>query len=619
MLNQKITEAKNIPDAIDATAVIFNGLKALLFKTGPDDNYSGSYTFNELAGISRAVGTVLIEKYGLRPGQRIGFISENRPEYNFGDAGVLYAGGTSWGLYDYDVKSAEVVEYKLKDSETEILVTSPTFLENVRKVIRGGNTPLKQIIVMDMPHDAIAYQRNETPFSDILKNGRENASLLGERLSAVSRDTVARLIYTSGTTGMPKGVMLSHNNLLANIESSSKMMSIDSDERLLSFLPEAHSFQGFVTLAALFNGASIWYSHKSTLLTDLKLVEPTLFAGVPMVYKRFAEGMRSKVLELTRGFIDLGADYSKNPVKGLLRRKVMGPLVMKKIGMSKLRRAVSGSAKLDQEHANILNNIGFVVLEGYGISETSPVISVERFVKRRPGSVGLPLPGVEVKILSLEEDESGRRKVLPPCERGEIVCKGANVFKGYLNDEQKTKRAVVDGYYHTGDLGHMDEEGFLFVHGRCGLQVKMSNGEFVDLDEMAANILRCTKYIQAAAVDAEGKESAVAVVSLAWEPETLEEIGKELGVPFNGNASEFARNEKVIEAIKKELEENADKIGNPRSITTPRKFIIVAPMSPETGDITSTLKFKVRQILEKYRPQIEELRKSEEKYLVFIN
>ncbi|MFA6448957.1 MAG: AMP-binding protein [bacterium] len=618
MLNQKIAQAKNIPEALDTAAELFGKKEALRYKTKPGDIYSGVYSFIDLPRVSRIVGTVLIEKYGLQPEQRVAFISENRPEYNFGDWGTLFAGGVAWGLYDYDVKTDEIVEYKLKDSETEILITSPAFLENVRRVHRGGNTPLKQIIVMDMPHDDIKYQPHETPFSDIMKNGAENAALIGERLKAVTRDSVAHIIYTSGTTGMPKGVMLSHHNLLSNVECSSKMMTIDSDERLISFLPEAHSFQGFVTLAALFNGASIWYSHKSTLLDDLKLVEPTLFAGVPMVYKRFAEGMRSKALALTKDFIDLGADYSKNPLKNHIRKKLLGQLILKKIGMHKLRRAVSGSAKLDVEHARILENIGFIVLEGYGISETSPVISVERFVKRKSGSVGFPLPGVDVKILSLEEDETGKRRTLPACERGEIICKGPNVFKGYLKDETKTRRAIVDGYYHTGDIGHIDEDGFLFVHGRCGLQVKMSNGEFVDLDELAANILRCTKYVQAAAVDAEGRESAVAVVSLAWEPEALEEIGKELGIPYRGDPSEFARNEKIIEAIKNELEENAGMIGNPRSITTPRKFLIVAPMSPETGDITSTLKFRVRQILEKYRPQIEELRKSDEKYLIYI-
>ena len=337
-----------------------------------------------------------------------------------------------------------------------------------------------------------------------------------------------------------------------------------------------------------------------------------------MVFKRFAEGMRSKVLDITRGFIDVSADYSKNPVRERIRKKIMGPLVLRKAGLDRLRRAVSGSAKLEREHARTLENIGVVVLEGYGISETAPVISCERFAKRRPGSVGLPIPDVDVKILSLAEGADGKRECLPPGERGEIVCKGPNVFIGYFKDPEKTSCVIIDGYYHTGDIGHFDEDGFLYVHGRCGLQVKMANGEFVDLDALAADILRHTALIQSAAVDAELKEFAVAVVSLSWEPEALEQTAKQLGVEFNGDINKFARNEKVVEAVKKELDENADKFGDPRSPGTVRKFLIVAPMSPESGDITSTLKFRVRQILEKYKPQIEELRKSDEKYLIYI-
>jgi len=618
MLNPRIAAAKNIPDALALAGDVFGKLEAIRFKKTPVDKFSGVYSFEELPPLFRTVGTTLIQKYGVKPCQNVGFISENRLEYNLGDAGVLCIGGTAWGLYDYDVKNIEVVEYKLCDSETEILITSPTFLENVRSVVRGGMTPLKQIIVMDTPFDDIKYQNNETPFSDILKNGAADDALIDSRMKDVSRENVARLIYTSGTTGRPKGVMLTHNNLLANIECASQMLSIDPGERLISYLPEAHSFQGFVTLAALLNGASIWYSHKSTLLKDLLLIKPTLLPGVPMVYKRFAEGMREKVLEITKGFIDLSADYSKHPIRERIRRKIMGPLILRKIGLDQLLRAVSGSAKLDREHAKTLENINFIVLEGYGISETSPVISCERHAKRRPGSVGLPLPGVEVKILSLEEGPDNKRRFLPPGEKGEIIVKGPNVFKGYFKDDQKTSRAIIDGYYHTGDLGEFDNDGFLYVHGRCGLQVKMSNGEFVDLDELAANILRNTLLVQSAAVQAEGKEYAVAVVSLSWEPEALEEAAKKIGVEFNGDILEFARNEKVIDAIKKELDDNAQKIGDPRSPGTPRKYLIVAPLSPESGDITSTLKFRVRRILEKYEPQLDELRRSDEKYLVFI-
>ena len=617
MLNPEIARAKSIPEALITAANVFGDRDSMRFKISPEDKYSGAYSFKDLARLSQVIATSLVKIFGLAPGQTVGFISENRQEYNLGDAGTLFAGGIAWGLYDYDLKTTEIVEYKLNDSGTEIIFTSPTFLDSIRRIYASGNTPLKKIVVMDMNTEGVKCGGNETPFSELLKSDID-AELIEKRLANVNRDTVARLIYTSGTTGRPKGVMLSHGNLLCNVESSSKMMSIDPGERLLSYLPEAHSFQGFITLAALLNGAAIWYSHKKTILSDMQIARPTLLPGVPMVFKRFAEGMRAKVLGITRGFIDLSADYSKKPAREFIRRKVMGPLILKKTGLDELFRAVSGSAKLEQEHARTLRNIGMIVLEGYGISETSPVISCERHSTRRPGSVGLPIPDVDVKILSLTEGPDGKRTFLQPGEKGEIICSGPNVFKGYFNDPEKTKKSIINGYYHTGDLGHFDEDGFLFVHGRCGLQVKMSNGEFVDLDVLAADILRHTTLIQSAAVDAEQKEFSVAVVSLAWEPEAIEEAAKQIGVELNGDIKEFARNEKVIAAIKKELDDNAAFFGDPRSPSVPRKFLIVSPMSPETGDITSTMKFRVRQILEKYRPQIEELRKSDEKYLIYI-
>lgn len=618
MLDPKVSSAKSIPEAVAAAAEIYGDHPALKYKTVPDGPFDGAFTFRQIAEIPRAIGTVLVEQFGLQPEGKVGFISENRYEYNLGDLGAMCAGGVSWGLYDYDVKDPDMIGYKLCDSETEIMMVAPAFLENIRSVVRAGNTPLKKIIVMDRPYDKIEYKSDETLFSDILKNGIENKGLIDKRLSAVERDNVARLIYTSGTTGRPKGVMLTHNNLISNVDGCSRLLSIDPGECLVSYLPEAHSFQGFVTLACLLNGASVWYSHKSTILADLPVINPTLFPGVPIVFKRFAEGMREKVLGLTKGFIDVGADYSRKPIRNIIRRKILGPKILKKVGLGNIMRAVSGSAKLDQEHARILENIGLIVLEGYGISETSPVISTERHYDRRRGSVGKPIPDVDVKILSLQEGPDGKREFLPTGEAGEVVVKGPNVFKGYFKDERKTENAFIYGYYKTDDLGHFDKDGFLFIHGRVGLQVKMINGEFVDLDELAAGLLRHTTLIQSAAVDAEMKDYAVAVVSLPWEPEALKGIGGKLEVPFNGNAIEFASNEKAIQAIKDEIEQNKSKFGDPRSPGTPKKFLIVAPMSPETGEITSTLKFRVRRILEKYREQIDVLRKSEHIYSVCI-
>ena len=267
----------------------------------------------------------------------------------------------------------------------------------------------------------------------------------------------------------------------------------------------------------------------------------------------------------------------------------------------------------------MLHNVGLTVLEGYGISETSPVISVEAPAARRAGSVGKAIPGCEVKILSMDGDGDGNRETLPPGEVGEVWVRGPNIFKGYWRDEAKTATVKPEpDVYLTGDLGHLDEDGFLYIHGRAGLQVKMLNGEFVDLDQLAANMLRHTRIIQAGVVDAEMHNYAVAIVSIAWEPEAAAPLAQELGIPFDGNSINFAKNPKVIEAVKKEIEQKKENFGSPRAPSTPKKFLYVRPMSPETGEITSTMKLRVKNVLGMYKPQLAELRKSDEDFMVYI-
>lgn len=618
-LRRSIASAEIVPDAIDAAAKEYKGRAALRFREKPGGPFSGKILYEEMAHRARVVATALVQQFGLNPEQRVGFISENRQEYNIGDMGVLYAGGIPWGLYDYDVKNREIVEYKMQDSETEIMFVSPMFLDGVRGVVRGGKTPLRKLIVMDTEHDGIKYQKDELSFRDLIKSGIEDKPLIDDRVADLESDSIFKLIYTSGTTGMPKGVMLTHRNILSNVANSTKVMNPKTG-RKISYLPEAHSFQSFLTYLALLNGVEMWYSFKRTIVEDVKDIRPTLFPGVPVVYKRFAEGMRERVLELTKGHIDIAATYDNNPVKKIIRSKVIGPLVAKKAGLDKVEIFVSGSAKLDQDHARMLQNVGLTVLEGYGISETSPVISVEAPAARRAGSVGKAIPGCEVKILSMDGDGDGNRETLPPGEVGEVWVRGPNIFKGYWRDEEKTSKVKPEpDVYLTGDLGHLDEDGFLYIHGRAGLQVKMLNGEFVDLDQLAANMLRHTRIVQAGVVDAEMANYAVAIVSIAWEPEAAEPLAQELGIPFDGDTVSFAKNPKVIEAVKKEIEQKKENFGNPRAPSTPKKFLYVRPMSPETGEITSTMKLRVKNVLGMYKPQLAELRKSDEDFMVYIS
>ena len=616
-LRKSIAAAEITPEAVDAAAREFKGRTAMRFREKPGGPFSGKITYDEMALRARIIATSLCEQYDLQPEQKIGFISENRNEYNIGDMGVLYGGGTPWGLYDFDVKNLDIVEYKMQDSETEIMFSSPAFLDSVRAIVKSGKTPLKHLVIMNMPYDDIKYGKNEIPFTDLLGKGVEDRKLIDERMAALDEDSTFKLIYTSGTTGRPKGVMLTHKNILSNVANSTKVMNPKTG-RKISYLPEAHSFQGFLTYLALLNGVELWYSFKKTIVEDVKEIRPTLFPGVPVVYKRFAEGMRERVLELTKGYIDIAATYDNAPLKRILRSKVLGPLVGKKAGLDQVEIFVSGSAKLEQEHARMLANVGFTVLEGYGISETAPVISVNEPSTNRPGSVGRPIPGCDVKILSMDE-EDGKRAELPPGEVGEVWVRGPNVFKGYWKHDEKTAEVKPEpDVYLTGDLGHLDEEGFLYIHGRAGLQVKMLNGEFVDLDQLAANILRNTQIIQSAVVDAEMQNFSVAIISIAWEPEALEPLAEKLGIKFDGDAVAFAKNEKVVAAVKQELDERKENFGNPRAPSTPQKYLYVRPMSPETGEITSTMKLRVKNVLGLYKPQLEALRKSDEDFVVHV-
>jgi long-chain acyl-CoA synthetase len=617
-VRKSIAAAEIVPDAMDAAAREFKGRTAMRYRPREGQPYNGRITYDEMVKNSRIAATSLITQFNLQPEQCVGVVSENRPEYNIGDVAVLFAAGTPWGLYDYDVRNRDIVEYKLKDSETSLMMVSPMFLDAMRAVVNSGRTPLKKLIVLCREHDNVKFESFETPFWDLIEKGSEDHELVETRVALLDSESTYKLIYTSGTTGMPKGVMLSHGNILSNVKDATKVMNPRTG-RKISYLPEAHSFQGMLTYLALLNGVEIWYSFKKTIIEDVKDIRPTLFPGVPVVYKKFADGMRERVLELTKGYIDIAADYKNAPLRAFVRKKVIGPLVAKKAGLDAVEIMVSGSAKLDQEHASALNNIGLRVYEGYGISETAPVISVEAPDACKPGSVGRPIPNVQAKIIALDEDDNGVRQEQPRGDVGEVWIKGPNVFKGYYKDPEKTAKAKPEpDAYFTGDLGHMDEDGFLFIHGRAGLQVKMLNGEFVDLDHLAANILRHTTLVQAAVVDAEMQSHAVAIVSIAWEPEAQEPMAEQLGIPFDGDSIAFAKNEKVIAAVKKELLDNKDKFGNPRAPSTPKKFLYVRPMSPETGEITSTMKLRVKNVLGMYKEKLQELRKSDEEFMVYV-
>lgn len=534
---------------------------------------------------------------GVKPNDKIAVIStNNRTEWNICDIGILQVGAQNVPIYPTICK--EDYEYVLNHSEAiYCFVSDDTILEKLNQIKK--NTKLKGVFTFD-------DIKGEKSWNEVLDSGKDNSNQneVEKRKNAVKPDDLATLIYTSGTTGKPKGVMLSHSNIVSNTIASKKRVPLDyGNSRALSFLPLCHIFERMIIYLYQYCGIDIYYAESIDKLSEnAQEVKPNVMTAVPRLYEKIYDKIILKGEDLTGikkklffWALELGLKYEPYEANGWWYEKQLG--IARKLIFSKwqaalggkLKLMVSGSAALQPRLTRVFAAAGMPIMEGYGLTETSPVVSVNDVNNGnfRIGTIGKVIDKVEVKI----------------ADTGEILVKGPNVMLGYYKDPEKTAEVIKDGYFHTGDKGEFDKDGFLKITGRTKEMFKTSGGKYV-IPPLLEGELKQSLFIEQVMVVGEHEKMPAAIVQPNFQ--YLKEWANENNISFTSNEDLIA-NKKVIEAIQKEVDKCNEHFGNWERI---KRFELTPDeWSIEGGQLTPTMKMKRSVIVKIYKDLYDKIYK----------
>lgn len=539
---------------------------------------------------ANAVSRALL-RMGIQKDDKIALItSNNRTEWNIMDIGILQTGAQNVPIYP--TISEEDYEYILNHSGSMYcFVSDDEVLQKVR-LIQANVPTLKEV-----------YSFNEIPgckhWSELLTLGADesNQSEVEARKDSIQTDDLATIIYTSGTTGRPKGVMLSHKNIVSNVLDSAPRIPFDPGKSTaLSFLPICHIFERMILYIYQYYGVSVYFGESIDKISDnLKEVSPTVITAVPRLLEKVYDKIYAKGSELTGikkklffWAIDLGLKYEPYGANGFwyeFQLKIARKLIFSKwkegLG-GKLDLMVSGSAALQPRLTRVFAAAEIPVMEGYGLSETSPVIAVndQRNKGFKIGTVGKVIRNVEVTIAA----------------DGEILCKGPNVMLGYFKDPEKTAEALQDGYFHTGDIGEIDSEGFLKITDRKKEMFKTSGGKYI-APQLIENAMKQSRFIEQIMVIGDGEKMPAAFIQPNFD--FVKEWAKLHKITLGSTNAEISANPDVIKRIDEEVEGINEKFGNWEKI---KRFELTPDVwSIDGGQLTPTLKLKRKIIKEIYK------------------
>jgi long-chain acyl-CoA synthetase len=527
---------------------------------------------------------------GIKPDDKIAVISSNnRTEWNICDIGILQTGAQNVPIYPTICK--DDYEYVLNHSEAiYCFVSDIEVLEKVNLIKQ--NTKLKGIYTFDN----IAGEKS---WKDILESGKDNTNQakVEERKEAVKPEHLATLIYTSGTTGKPKGVMLSHKNIVSNILAAKKRVPLtDGEDISLSFLPICHIFERMILYLYQYCGVSIYFAESiEKIAENAQEIKPNIMTAVPRLYEKIYDKIILKG-ETLSGIkkvlffwaVNLGLNYKPNGENGWwyekqlsLARKLIFTKWQAALG-GELKVMVSGSAALQPRLTKIFAAAKMPIMEGYGLTETSPVISVndEKNKGFRPGTVGKVIADVTVKI----------------AENGEILVKGPNIMMGYFKDPVKTAEVLKDGYFHTGDKGSFDADGFLKITGRTKEMFKTSGGKYV-VPPLLEGELKQSLFIEQIMVIGDGEKMPAAFIQLNFDfiKDWIEKKGHKIGK----TNTEIINSELVINRVQKEVDKCNTHFGKWEQI---KRFELTPDIwSIEAGHLTPTMKMKRLDIKNIYK------------------
>jgi long-chain acyl-CoA synthetase len=543
---------------------------------------------------------------GVGAGDRVAILSESRPEWLLTDLAVVTAGGVTVPVYP--TLSAAQARYIFQNCAAKVVVVSTRLqLEKIQD-IRHLLPSLESVVVIE--ETAASSGASVLTLADVAARGHRRMAVewgagreFRDRTRAIAEDQLATIIYTSGTTGEPKGVMLTHGNLVANMRAAAAVLDLSPDDVALSFLPLSHSFERMASYVYLFAGVTIVFAESfDTVGRDIATVRPTLLTGVPRAYEK----MQARVLEkgqaatpakaaLFRWAVRAGVAKARAVLRGRsvgpltgLRASIADRLVFSKIraGLGgRIRFGVSGSAPLAVDTAEFFHAVGLPLIEGYGLTETAPILTVNPPQAPRVGSVGKAIDGVEIRIAA----------------DGEILARGPNIMSGYYNKPEATAEAIRGGWFHTGDIGQLDEQGYLTITDRKKDLLVTSGGKKIAPQPIEA-VLKRNPLVSEAILLGDRRRYAVAL--LVPEFTALERRLKDLGRP-PGEREDLVKRpdvlalyQEIVDALNHELSqfERIKKVA-----LLPAEFTI------ESGELTPTMKIRRKVIEDRWRTEIEKL------------
>ena len=556
-----------------------------------------SYSTKEFIEAVDQTSRALLE-LGVKHGDKVALISHNnRCEWNIMDHALLQIGAVDVPIYPTMTEAD--YEYIFNHSESIYCFVSNDELYDKVSAVLGKCEHMKKVYTFE-------HYEGKNHWSEVLALGADQTrqAEVEKARDAVKPEDLATIIYTSGTTGLPKGVMLSHKNVVSNVIAATPRIPglVKGEAKTLSFLPVCHSFERFIQYLYMYNGASIYFAESiETIKADLNYCQPTIFTAVPRLLEKFfdgivangtsAGGLKTKIFEWA---VSLALQWEPEHANGGFYHWKLGiadKLVFSKIraalGMTEIKAVASGSAALQPRLARFFNGIGVPILEGYGLTETSPVISVNTTAQPgmlRIGAVGKVIDGVEVKI----------------AEDGEILAKGPNIMMGYYKQPELTAEVMTGDWFHTGDIGVI-EDGFIRITDRKKEMFKTSGGKYV-APQLIENELKASHLIEQSMVIGSGRKFPSAICILN-EPGVKEWCSRH-DIKFT-TIEEMAQNQQVRDRVWKDVERANAGFGKWEQV---KKVIIdTDEFTVNNGCLTPTFKVKRKPILAKYEEQIEAL------------
>ncbi len=544
-----------------------------------------------------------LAEMGIKPGDRVALLSENRPEWSIADLAILSLGAINVPIYT--TQAVDQIRYILSDSGTRAIFISNRKLYLHAAEALTGLDFLEKIIFFEEP-DVNPPERS-MPISSLEKNGEERArnkpAAFEAYLRAIKPDDLATIIYTSGTTGEPKGVMLTHSNFMTNVLTISGSLPIESTDIALSVLPLSHIFERTGFYIFCYNGVSVYYTASFDQVGEnLREVRPTIMTAVPRLFEKVyhrivKKGFSQKGLK-RRIFIkalEVGQRYAELKDKGKIvwpklavEQKMADRLVFSKwregVG-GRLRFFVSGGAPLSPALSYAFMAAGIPILQGYGATETC-IVTANRPDNNKVGSVGLPFKGIDVSI----------------AEDGEILLRGPNVMRGYYGHPEETASVFQNGWFTTGDVGHVDEQGHLFITDRKKDLFKLSNGKYI-APQQIESLLKQSEYVSQVVVVGAGRKQPVALVVPEWE--AVRQALADLGEDYPSGRTQLSAFPPAIKLVQKDVALLTQPLADYERVR--RIALLPEEFSIDNGELTPTLKVKRRVIDEKFGDLIDAL------------